>query len=147
MTSPDVKRTLIEKCLRGELGLDNPRKINPRKPGEPVPLSYSQEQVWMHAQLPPTTPLYNEPVTIHYRGALNPAALEKSFNEILRRHEAWRTCFRVVDGEPRQVILPALSVPLPVIDLRTLPEQKREMAAVLIATEEARKPLDLANLP
>ena len=147
MTSPDVKRTLIEKCLRGELGLDNPRKINSRKPGEPVPLSYSQEQVWMHAQLAPTIPLYNEPVTIHYTGALNPAALEKSFNEILRRHEAWRTCFRVVDGEPRQVILPALSVSLPVIDLRTLPEQKREMAAVLIATEEARKPLDLANLP
>jgi hypothetical protein len=147
MASRDVKQALLEKCLRGELGLERAQKISRRRPDEPVPLSYSQEQIWMHAQLAPDVPLYNEPVTIHYTGALDPAALEQAFNEILCRHEAWRTCFRIVDGEPVQVVMPELSISLPVIDLRTLPPQQREMAAVIIATEEVRKPLDLARAP
>jgi amino acid adenylation domain-containing protein len=147
MASPDVKRVLLEKCLRGELGLETRQKIAPRKPDEPVPLSYSQEQVWMHAQLVPDVPLYNEPVTIHYTGALDPAAFERAFNEILRRHEAWRTCFQIVDGEPVQVVMPELSISLPVIDLRMVSEERREMAAIFIATEVARKPLDLARPP
>src|SRR5260370_30652629 len=119
MASADIKRALLEKCLRGELGLGTSRKISPRKADERVPLSYSQEQIWMHAQLAPDVPLYNEPVTIHYTGALQPAALEQAFNQILRRHEAWRTCFRMVDGNPVQVLMPELSISLPVIDLRT----------------------------
>src|SRR5271156_1915063 len=147
MAPPDVKRVLLEKCLRGELGLETRQRIAPRKPDEPVPLSYSQEQVWMHAQLVPDVPLYNEPVTIHYTGTLDPAAFEQAFNEILRRHEAWRTCFQIVDGEPIQVVMPELSISLPVIDLRMVSEERREMAAIIIATEVARKPLDLARPP
>ncbi len=101
----------------------------------------------MHAQLMPDFPLYNEPVTIHYAGDLDPAALECAFNEILRRHEAWRTCFQIVDGHPQQIVLPELSVSLPVIDLRSLSERDRETAAVRIASSDARKPIDLARAP
>jgi amino acid adenylation domain-containing protein len=148
MISPDVKRSLLEKWLRGELGSATlPKKIPRRDADAPIPLSYSQEQVWMHAQLVPDVPLYNEPVTIHYAGALDPAALEQAFNEILRRHEAWRTSFRIVEGNPVQVVTPELSISLPVIDLRELPEEKREIAALIVATEEARKPLDLGYPP
>jgi len=112
-----------------------------------VPLSYSQEQVWFHAQLVPDIPLYNEPVTIHYSGDLDIPALEQSFNEILHRHEAWRTGFTVVDGKPLQDVRPELSISLPVVDLRHLPEERRDSTAVRIATEEARKPLDLTQVP
>src|SRR5712672_2593480 len=144
MDSPNLKRSLLEKCLRGELGLKPLSEAIPfRKSGEAIPLSYSQEQVWMHAQLVPDVPLYNEPVTIHYRGALDPAALEQAFNEILRRHEAWRTGFRIVDGHPVAVTESELSISLPVIDLRDLPEQNREITAVSLATDAARKPIDL----
>ncbi len=121
--------------------------IPPRDRNEAVPLSFSQEQVWLHAQLLPETPLYNEPVTIHYSGDLNVFALERSFNEILRRHEAWRTCFKVTDGEPWQEIKPELSISLPIIDLRHFPAEQRESTALSIATEDARKPLDLAQAP
>src|SRR5579862_2079563 len=148
MVSPDVKRSLLEKWLRGGLGPATlPKQIPHRDADELIPLSYSQEQVWMHAQLVPDVPLYNEPVTIHYTGALDPAALEQAFNEILRRHEAWRTSFRIVEGKPVQIVTNGLSISLPVIDLRELPEPKREIAALIIATEEARKPLDLGHPP
>jgi amino acid adenylation domain-containing protein len=144
----DARRALLEKCLRGELSLRPAAGTIPRRNvDDRVPLSYSQEQVWMHAQMVPDVPLYNEPVTIHYSGVLDAAALERGFNEILRRHEAWRTSFKVVDGEPRQEVKTELSVALPVIDLRHLPEEDRNAAALALATEDARKPLDLSQVP
>jgi len=57
------------------------------------------------------------PATV--QGSLNVAALEQSINEIVRRHEALRTCFPVVEGRPVQKIVSALSVSLPVVDLET----------------------------
>ena len=144
----EAKRELVEKYLRGQLGLRQAKQTIPRrKPGETVPLSYAQEQVWLHAQLAPDFPLYNEPVTIHYSGTLNVAALEKSFNEILRRHEAWRTCFTAVEGQPVQEVRPHLSISLPVLDLRSLPAEQRETIALTIATEDAREPLDFGETP
>jgi surfactin family lipopeptide synthetase A len=144
----DAKRKLLEKYFRGELGFQRAAQQIPRRqPGEIVPLSYAQEQVWLHAQLAPEIPLYNEPVTIHYSGPLNVSALELSFNEILRRHEAWRTCFTVVDGQPVQEVRHNLSVSLPVIDLRSLPREQREAKAIALATADARVPLDLEQVP
>jgi amino acid adenylation domain-containing protein len=110
-------------------------------------LSYAQEQVWLHIQRAPHLPLYNEPVTIHYRGPLDRAILERSFNEILRRHEAWRTSFRVVEGQPIQVVHPSLAISLPITDLRDLPSDQRDEEAVRIATQDARTPLDLERVP
>ena len=144
----DAKRKLLEKYLRGELGVRaETQRIGRRPPGERIPLSHAQEQVWVHAQMAPDIPLYNEPVTIHYSGPLDVAALERSFNEILRRHEAWRTCFVVVDGQPYQEITEQLSISLPVVDLRTIPEEQREATAIAIATADARIPIDLGKTP
>jgi amino acid adenylation domain-containing protein len=144
----DAKRKLLEKYLRGEFGLrPEAQQIAHRQPGERIPLSHAQEQVWVHAQLAPELPLYNEPVTIHYSGRLDVSALERSFNEILRRHEAWRTCFVVVDGQPFQEVKDHLSISLPVIDLRSIPDEQREATATAIATADARIPIDLGQTP
>src|SRR2546423_485826 len=133
----EARRILLERCLRGQLSWRPADRTIPRRdPTKPVPLSYSQEQVWLHAQLVPDVPLYNEPVTIHYSGDLHIPALEESFNEILRRHEAWRTCFTIVDGEPLQKVQPELSISLPVVDLTHIPAEHREAAAVSIATKD-----------
>ena len=144
----DAKRKLLEKYLRGEFGLrPEAQQIAHRQPGERIPLSHAQEQVWVHAQLAPELPLYNEPVTIHYSGRLDGSALERSFNEILRRHEAWRTGFVVVDGQPFQEVKDRLSISLPVIDLRGIPDEQREATATAIATADARIPIDLGQTP
>src|SRR5258708_10073101 len=145
---PDTKRNVPDKSLRGEVGgVRASQAIRARKQDQAIPLSYAQEQAWLHAQLVPEVPLYNEPVTIHYAGKLNVAALEGSFNEILRRHEAWRTCFTIMDGQPAQEVSPTLSISLRAIDLRALPKQQREAAALNIATADARKLIDLRQSP
>ncbi len=81
-----TKRNLLEQYLSARPDLHRPMEAIPRRPpGQPIPLSYAQEQIWVHAQLVPDLPLYNEPVTIHYSGDLDAVALERAFNEILRR--------------------------------------------------------------
>lgn len=124
-----------------------PQVIARRSPEGRVPVSYRQEQIWLHAQMAPDVPLYNETLTVHRVGPLDAAALERSLTEIIRRHEAWRTTFAMADGEPIQIIHPDPKISLPVVDLRALPEVKREKEALRLATEDALQPFDLAQGP
>src|SRR5207248_5668315 len=104
----EAKRALLEKYRRGNFPQlsESANVISRRASGSPAPLSFGQQQVWLHSQLRPDSPVYNECVTIHLPGLLDVAAFEQSFIEIVRRHEAWRTSFLVVDGQPIQMIHP-----------------------------------------
>src|SRR3954468_4501228 len=86
------------------------------------PTSFAQQRMWFLDQWVPGSPVYIIPLAVRLAGHLRVAALEHSLNEIVRRHEALRTTFSVMDGQPVQVITPQLSLSLPVIDLRALPE-------------------------
>jgi hypothetical protein len=153
MTSPDTiseaRRQLLEKLRRGELQTSNgaPEPLVPRTPGAQAPLSPGLAQVWFHGQLAGDAPIYNEPVTIHKRGPLDPAILERCFNEIVRRHEIWRSAFPMIDGKVVQRVDSNVRVSLPLIDLSHLPVEEREREAVRIATEDARRPFDLNLAP
>src|SRR5207237_408447 len=124
-----------------------PGTIAARPRGAVAPLSFAQQQVWLHAQLAPELPLYNEPLTIRRRGPLDVAALEAALTEIVRRHEAWRTTFTVERGVPVQVVQPPFPVKLPVEDLTALAPDTREAAALRLAHDDARRPFDLAAAP
>jgi amino acid adenylation domain-containing protein len=143
------RKQLLESYFRTHLeaSSEQPSQITPRAPGAAMPLTFAQQQLWLHAQLAPNTALYNEPLTVRHRGLLNVPALERAFNEIVRRHEAWRTTFPVVDGEPLQRVGPPFPVDLPEIDLRALASAEREEEAVRLATADARLPFDLASGP
>ena len=78
-------------------------------------------------------------------GKLDADALERSLNEIVRRHEILRTTFSVESGEPVQVVREQLRLSLPVIDLREFPD--REERAQRETREEALLPVDLKNGP
>ncbi len=146
---PESRRSLIDHYLETQAARRRGRTaIGRRDRHEPAPLSYAQEQVWLHAQMAPALPLYNEPVTIHYTGSLDVAALERSLEEIVRRHEAWRTEIRMGDSGPVPIVLPGMPVRLPpVVDLRRMDPREREAAAVRLATEDARVPLRMDEAP
>jgi len=74
------------------------------------PLSFAQQRLWFIDQLAPRNSAYNIPAAIRLEGPLNVIALERSLNEVVRRHEALRTTFTVVDGGPAQVIAPSLTM-------------------------------------
>ena len=121
--------------------------IVPVSRNQNLPLAFSQQRLWFFEQLVPGTAVSNDAADIRLPGLQDVAALEKSFNEIIRRHEIWRTTFEIVDGQPVQVIHPAPYIPLPVVDLQALPSSEREAEALRQASELARKPFDLTKLP
>jgi len=112
-----------------------------------LPLSFAQQRLWFLEQFQPGNGAYNLARALRLRGALNRTALEQSFNEILRRHEALRTSFSVVDGQPVQVIATAAHLELPLVDLRGLPLLEREQESQRLAKREAQQPFDLTQAP
>ncbi|HKN83271.1 MAG TPA: amino acid adenylation domain-containing protein [Pyrinomonadaceae bacterium] len=112
-----------------------------------APLSFAQQRLWFLDQYEPDNILYNIPEAIRLRGALNLTALERSLNEIVKRHESLRTIFTVVNDRPVQVINEARDFRLTVIELRDTSPEKKETTAARLATEEGRKPFNLAEGP
>jgi amino acid adenylation domain-containing protein len=121
--------------------------IVPVPRGGELPLSFAQQRLWFLDQLDPGNSVYNFPAAVRLKGPLNVPALKQSLNEIVRRHETLRTTFAIVDGRPVQVIAPALTLTLSMVDLRELPETEREAEVERLATNEARRPFDLAHGP
>jgi hypothetical protein len=112
-----------------------------------LPASIAQEHFWIFDQVLPGLPLFNIPYVMRLEGALNVAALEQSFNEIIRRHEALRTTFATVDGQLVQTIAPPLLMTLTVKDLRALPKTERAGEAQRLVQEEGQRPFDLTQDP
>jgi Condensation domain len=142
--SPE-KRALLLKLLKSKTGT-RIRRV-PRDSGH-IPVSFGQHRLWFLEQMIPGKPFFNESMRFRLQFPLNFAALERTLNEIVRRHEALRTAFDVVGGEPVQIITPSLHLPLWLIDLRHLRgEARREREAVQLARDEAIKPFDLSKVP
>ncbi|MEM7051549.1 MAG: amino acid adenylation domain-containing protein [Acidobacteriota bacterium] len=111
-----------------------------RQDRSPVELSLAQERLWFFERLDPGTALYNITRLLPLAGALDGAALERALAAVVDRHEALRTAFVEVDGEPRQAIAEAVEVVIEVDEVS--PEEVDALAAA-----EARRPFDLASPP
>ncbi|MGC1676242.1 MAG: amino acid adenylation domain-containing protein [Candidatus Binataceae bacterium] len=130
----------------GEMGLVAPPIVPVSRNGD-MPLSFAQQRLWFIDQLDPGSSVYNFPVAVHLSGSLNLPALKLSLNEIVKRHEALRTTVATLDGRPTQIIVPLLSLALPIVDLRDLLEPERKEEVQRLATNEALRPFDLAEGP
>ena len=80
------------------------------------------------------------------RGLLDPAALRRSWEQVIERHPILRTAF-VSDGlrETMQVVLPARSLEWTEIDLRNLPEDERQQRLVQTIAADRAMNFDLAE--
>ena len=143
------KRSLLELRLRGRAATPttSAKAMSSQPARGRAPLSVVQEPLWYFSRLAPDNPLYNEAVTIRKQGPFQASAFRAAFEELVRRHEIWRSTFDVMDGEPVQVVHPAPTLELPVLDLSGLPSSQRESEAARMAAQEARRPYDLACGP
>ncbi len=142
--SPE-RRRLFELLLRQIAAA--PPGIPRRNPDAPIPLSLSQQRFWVIHHLKPDNSILNSPAAVRLRGRLVVGALEQTLDEIIRRHESLRTTFRLVGGQPAQIINPASRLQLPPTELGGLPEAEREEGARRLAVEEAARPFDLQTGP
>ena len=112
-----------------------------------LPLSFAQQRLWFLDQLEPGSTAYNLPYFMDIEGTVDVCALERAFGEIVRRHEVLRAVFQLVDGLPAQMIRPAKTIELPVLDLTALPEIAREAEVMRIAVRETQTCFDLGQGP
>ncbi|HEX6639931.1 MAG TPA: condensation domain-containing protein, partial [Thermoanaerobaculia bacterium] len=128
--------------------------VKPRAPLTPqirpanMPLSYAQQRLWFLDQLGGgASAEYNMPEAMRLRGELDLHALTRAINTIVARHESLRTHFAIVDGEPVQIIEPALRIDVPVHDLRSFGEASRHEAIDAALRREWQQPFDLQRGP
>jgi aspartate racemase len=145
--SPE-KQLLLKQRLEGVAPPQANSVVVPKRPNmNSAPLSFAQRQMWVIDQMTPGNPAYSLPVGFRMFGPLDAAALEDSFNEIIRRHEALRTTFAVNYGEPLQVIHPELKLRINITKLDHLTREDRENRLQILASEESVKSFDLTRLP
>lgn len=71
---------------------------------ESYSLSDVQKRIWFLGQLNESKIAYNMTSTLVIKGCLDVVVFEKAFNHLWKRYDILRTNFKIIDGEPRQVI-------------------------------------------
>ena len=146
--NPTVRAVAAEvELARTNGGAVAPPLVRAARNGDRLPLSYAQQRLWFISQLEPDSAAYNCPAAIRLSGELDVSALQRSLEEITRRHEVLRTSFALEDGVPVQEIASGVEVGLRRVDLSGLDEEERRREAAREAEEEARRPFDLSRGP
>ncbi len=136
-----AKRALLERLRQqANSAAKGSTVIRKRPGGGPAPASFAQQRLWLVHQLDPQSHLFNVPRGIRLRGQLDVPALERSVNEIVRRHEVLRTVF---SGDPASLVQHAAELP----PITLSPIEISLDDAVQHALAEFSRPFDLETGP
>ncbi|HGM4931733.1 TPA: amino acid adenylation domain-containing protein [Serratia marcescens] len=113
--------------------------------GAELPLSFAQQRLWFLTQLEGLSETYHIPLALSLRGELDLPAWRQSLDALYARHEALRSRFVTVEGQPQAHILPADALPLTVHDLRG--RQDAQSQARQLAQRLTEAPFDLTQGP
>ncbi|HVG43946.1 MAG TPA: condensation domain-containing protein, partial [Longimicrobium sp.] len=113
--------------------------------GGRLPLSFAQQRLWFLEQMGELGSTYHIPTRLRLQGELDRGALRRALDAMLARHEALRTTFVEVEGEPVQRIAPPGGFRLVQHDLGGHPDAAAELRR--LAAEEAGAPFDLEQGP
>jgi amino acid adenylation domain-containing protein len=111
--------------------------------GAPLPASFAQHRMWFIDQLEPGGTAYNLTSVINFPDDLDREALRSALNALVRRHEALRTIFRTVGGEPVQLIRPPARVEIDMLDLSFAPTSEMQAELGAVVADALEKPFDL----
>jgi amino acid adenylation domain-containing protein/non-ribosomal peptide synthase protein (TIGR01720 family) len=139
---------VIDLLLENEgLSTERPRTIARRPADAPMRLSFSQRRLWFMQQVDPASPAYNIVTAVRVRGPLDVPALEASFGEIVRRHEALRTTFRSGGDGPVAQLIHHLHLPIRLLDWAAMRPDAAEAKLGEVLQAQAAAPFDLATSP
>ena len=114
---------------------------------QPLPLSASQQRMWLMYRLAPEGTAYNMPFASRQMGPLNKSALRGTIDAICSRHEAFRTTFAMTGEGPVQIVSPFRPPHWVEVDLSRLPGEQRRQQAARLVEKEANQPFDLEKGP
>ncbi len=141
-------RSEIIRILEGTSGLIGASEsIRPVSREHNLPLTLAQRRLWFLNRLEPDSAAYTLGAWRTLMGPLDVPALERSINEMIRRHEILRTTFPDVDGTPIQVVAEPTWLSLAVIDLSQLSRKDMDMESQRLRRQEAKQSFDLQKGP
>ena len=144
------KARLLKLLLEQQSSEGNRIRPYPRTDGAGamrLPASRAQQRLWFIEQLEGGGAPYQMAMTARLRGSLDREALRKALDTLVRRHEALRTVFINVDGEPRQEVVAEGCFALREVDLRGYEEKDRQAQVELQKIEEVQGQFDLRAGP
>lgn len=143
----EKRRLLVQQLGKRILDQQNKLSITQTHSRASAPLSFSQQRLWFIDQLNPGHAIYNIARKLHFHGPLDIQVLQRCLNEIIHRHESLRTTFTQRNGRPFQVIAPAQSLELAIIDFTGQPPSMIETLLREQTAAEARFNFDLQRGP
>ncbi|HEX8695266.1 MAG TPA: amino acid adenylation domain-containing protein, partial [Longimicrobium sp.] len=109
--------------------------------------SFAQQRLWFLEQLGGAGAAYHIPLRLRLRGELDREALSRALDRIVARHEALRTTFPPVDGEPVQHVAPAGESVFPLLEHDLAGRADRDAELRRLVAEEAGAPFDVGRGP
>jgi amino acid adenylation domain-containing protein len=144
---PAERRAQFLAQLKEHTERDATKDPTPRKDTGPAPLSHAQETLWFLNRLAPEQPTYNLPLCLRLQGDLDVSALRSALAVVVARHEALRTSIAEREDGPVQVIVPVVTVELPLTEVTGDDHEQRLAAARALVDERVRMPFDLSRMP
>jgi iturin family lipopeptide synthetase A len=108
-------------------------------------LSSTQRRLWILHEIDRGSAAYHVPLHQRLDGPLDYTALQTAINAVISRHESLRTTFDVIDGEPRQIVHPAMTLVLDAHDVSAATDPEAEARA--LARSHSNEPFDLVRGP
>jgi len=119
-----------------------------REPGTLVPLSISQERLYLLEEMHPAQQVvHNLPAAWEVYGEVDVALLQKSVDLICERHETLRMTVSGESGKPLQRVVHRMALPVGVRDLRDTPAESRRARMMEEIVEVSHQPFDLEKGP
>jgi acyl-CoA synthetase (AMP-forming)/AMP-acid ligase II len=112
-----------------------------------APTSIAQERLCELQHALAGLPFFNVLYALRLMPVVEVASLERSINEIVRRHKILRTTFAAIEGRYMQLIAPQLNIPVLFDDVRALPKSEKESAELDLIQSEALHSFDLEEGP
>jgi len=137
----------IEQEMRGGYQMKMPPLLPAGRGKQPLPASFAQQRVWFLEQLEADSTAYLISSTRHLQGRLGFAALLKSLQELVRRHEVLRTTFEFQEKQLIQVIHPAGVFRFPVVDLQRITGEESRQQMGRLVKQEKQRPCNLQHGP
>jgi amino acid adenylation domain-containing protein len=125
---------------------DKYESIEPVEKKEYYMLSSAQKRLYFIQQMIPASTVYNIYMTAPFKESLELAQLEEIFKQIIQRHESFRTSFRMIEGEPVQVVHDEVEFEVEYFNLAARDKGKILNSKFIIQNSFIR-PFDLSQAP
>jgi amino acid adenylation domain-containing protein len=145
--SPQKRELLLQRLNQKKESVSLAKILPQSRESNAFPLSFAQQRLWFFEQLNPGNFTYHIPAAVRLTGTLDATSLDRSLNELVKRHEVLRTGFKIINGQPVQAITSNVELKILEIDLRSLPETERDREVERLIAAEAQQAFDLSQAP